>query len=347
TSDRDFLCDIPYQNIEINEWNNVGNAEVFYLSPKQITFTNIKFIINTTEFDLLYLNSLFNQKFTLIPLALYILLFKNKSYNILIAPRGELSLGALEQKKIKKKLFLKFLKYSGIKDNIYWHATDKTEKNDIIRELGIDKENIFVASNLPAKVKNKTTGVSNKSKNSLKMVYLSRITFKKNISYFIEILGEIRDLDLELHLYGTVDDDRYWSQCLKKIHALPSNITVLKKGHLEHSEVLDVLSGYDLFVLPTKGENYGHAIVEAISAGTPVLISTNTPWRNLEEKKVGWDFDLENKEKFIGKIRELAKLNSDEMNKIKQTVKAKSIEVLGKNSVAHTKDMLQDLISNA
>ena len=34
---------------------------------------------------------------------------------------------------------------------------------------------------------------------------------------------------------------------------------------------------YDLLFLPTKGENFGHVILESMSAGTPVLISDTTP----------------------------------------------------------------------
>lgn len=347
TSDRDFLSDEPYKNINENAWNEVGRAKVFYISPDQVNLKNFKKILSTTEYDLLYLNSLFNPSFTLLPVVISKFLLKNSISRFLLAPRGELSKGALEQKKIKKKLFLKLLKWTGMKRKFFWHATDETERDDIIRELTVGRDNIFVAPNLPPRVKQNTTSRSRKQKGNLRIVYLSRITPKKNISYFIEILGEILDLDLELHLYGTVDDNNYWAKCLKKIENLPSNITVFKKGHLEHSEVLDVLSGYDLFVLPTKGENYGHAIVEAISAGTPVLISTNTPWRNLEEKKVGWDINLENRDEFKKKIRELAKLDAEQMDKIKQTVKSRSIEILGKDSVAYTKEMFQKVISDA
>ena len=38
----------------------------------------------------------------------------------------------------------------------------------------------------------------------------------------------------------------------------------------------------DVFLLPTGGENFGHAIFEALSCGVPVLISDQTPWRGLE-----------------------------------------------------------------
>jgi glycosyltransferase involved in cell wall biosynthesis len=42
----------------------------------------------------------------------------------------------------------------------------------------------------------------------------------------------------------------------------------------------EILHKYDLFILPTLNENFGHSIVESLSVGTPVLISDNTPWRS-------------------------------------------------------------------
>ena len=49
---------------------------------------------------------------------------------------------------------------------------------------------------------------------------------------------------------------------------------------------------------PTFGENFCHVIREALSAGCPVLISDQTPWRNLQECGAGWDLPLEAPDQF-------------------------------------------------
>ena len=61
---------------------------------------------------------------------------------------------------------------------------------------------------------------------------------------------------------------------------------------VEHARVNEVFAEHDLFLFPTLGENFGHVICEALIAGCPVLLSDQTPWRNLEEAGVGWDIPL-------------------------------------------------------
>jgi glycosyltransferase involved in cell wall biosynthesis len=49
------------------------------------------------------------------------------------------------------------------------------------------------------------------------------------------------------------------------------------------------LASAHALLLPSEGENFGHAIVEAFANGRPVLISKNTPWKNLAAQRAGWD----------------------------------------------------------
>ena len=71
----------------------------------------------------------------------------------------------------------------------------------------------------------------------------------------------------------------------------------------------------NFFILPTLGENFGHAIYEALGTGTPVIISNTTPWKNLEERKAGWDISLNNQEKFIEVLNRCYEMDNDEYKK--------------------------------
>ena len=91
---------------------------------------------------------------------------------------------------------------------------------------------------------------------------------------------------------------------------LPANVKVAYNGPVNHSEVFSVMAKHDLFFLPTLGENFGHVIYEALACGLPVLISDQTPWRNLEAKGIGWDLPLSNPEQFCQVIDKCAVMDS-------------------------------------
>ena len=82
-----------------------------------------------------------------------------------------------------------------------------------------------------------------------------------------------------LSIYGPIDDLDYWRLCQSLLDEMPCHVHVEYMGEVLPENVLFHLSSADLFVLPTRGENFGHVILEALSVGTPVLISDQTPWR--------------------------------------------------------------------
>ena len=61
-------------------------------------------------------------------------------------------------------------------------------------------------------------------------------------------------------------------------------------GDLPPARVTEWMQQSDFFYAPTRGENYGHAIAEALFMGLPAVVANGTPWQNLNEKKWGWNF---------------------------------------------------------
>ncbi len=114
----------------------------------------------------------------------------------------------------------------------------------------------------------------------------------KNVYGAIELLQHVAGR-VTFDIWGPIEDSAYQLRCQQLASGLPENIQVRWCGVIQPQCVGNVMSRYDAMLLPTFGENFGHAIVEALSAGCPVVISDRTPWRGLEKAGVGWDLPLD------------------------------------------------------
>ena len=123
TSDRDLGDALPYNSIDHNNWNKVGNAEVFYVQSGSIGYKQIIKILLEKDYELIYLNSFFSPKFSLLPL----MLAKTLRQKVIIGPRGEFSEGALSLKSRKKNTFIKLYKLLNLHRGIIYQASSDYE----------------------------------------------------------------------------------------------------------------------------------------------------------------------------------------------------------------------------
>lgn len=320
TLDRDLGDKEPYKGIK-KGWNEVGDASVLYLGPKETKISGFIKILKEEEYDAIYFNSFFSVKFTLKPLIAYKRLKLKKQ--MIIAPRGEFSKGALQLKSHIKKLYLMIAKRLFPLNKVIFQASSEFEKNDI---KAIFKEaNVVIAPNIRTKpIEN--LPFENKTKGMLKIVFLSRISPKKNLLYALEVLKEIKG-ELYFEIYGPIEDKEYWNKCNEIIKNLPANVKVSYCGQIKHDKVIETLNNYHLFFLPTLGENYGHVIHEALLAGCPVLISDQTPWKDLQKKGVGWDIPLKQKEEFTKAISFMIQLSNKEFRELSKKARQYGAEV--------------------
>jgi len=316
TLDRDKNEDESFDGIKVDNWNKVDGQLVYYCNIDVGYLKKIYRILREEDYDIIYLNSFFNFKFSIIPLILNKFIFKKP---LVLSPRGQLSGGALKFSTLKKKFYLLFHRFFHLYDDIIWHATNNLEAQEIIKKIGVTTDKIVIANNLPSKPSN-INKLKNKKKNdALNICFLSRISPKKNIEYSIKVLDKV-DVPVVYDIYGPIDNGDYWDSFLKASEYLPRNISVNYKGSVTPDKVHSVLSQYDLFFLPTLGENFGHVISEALHAGTPVLISDNTPWKNLEKNGIGWSFSLDHPEKFSEIINDFYSQKDFKVEQMKKSI---------------------------
>lgn len=311
TSDRDLGDTEPYRDIKNETWNTLGKVNVCYKPNRGMTINFIKTIIAEIQPDVIHLNSLMSVKYSFLPVIVNNL-FQARKIKVLLSPRGGLSKGALNIKSFRKSIYLFCLRIFRTHKLVEWIASSDGEKSDIERIIG-NYPTIHRVDNMPSvgQWKEKLVRTREKKTKSLKLVFFSRIAKMKNLEYVVELLAKL-DLKIELDIYGPEEDKKYSDLIKSKIETLPDNIKVSFRGTVKGLGVYEVLKEYDLFILPTYGENFGQAIWEALASSVPVLISNNTPWKNLESKGVGKEISLARPEEFSNYIRKIYDMDNRE-----------------------------------
>ncbi|MEL6654443.1 MAG: glycosyltransferase, partial [Bacteroidota bacterium] len=149
-----------------------------------------------------------------------------------------------------------------------------------------------------------------KEKGTARWVLIARIAWVKNLEYLFERLKNF-PLPFELDIFGPMEDPAYWEKCQAILKQCPPHIKVTWQGQLPNEEIRERLSQYHFFVLPTHGENFGHAIFESLQMGKPVLISHNTPWQQLEAQAVGWDIHFDQKDKWLKALTQAVEMDQE------------------------------------
>ncbi|MFL5382956.1 MAG: glycosyltransferase family 4 protein [Longimicrobiaceae bacterium] len=328
TCDRDWGDRTALPEVVPGRWSPVGNGEAIYLAPEQLGLSGLKKVIRETEHDVLYLNSLFSPRLSIRPL----LLARAGAIPrrpIVLAPRGELHPGALgggswghilpsslarrlgSPRYLKKQAYIAAARAAGLFRGITWQASNETEAEEIRRHVG-RRANVVVAPDLAARPpESLPPPVAPKRAGALRAVFLSRIDDKKNLDGAIALLEGIRG-EVEFDVYGPVGDERYWARCRAALDRLPPNVTARVHGAVPHDRVAEVFRAHELFVFPTRGENFGHVVLEAMVAGCPVLVSDRTPWRGLTRYGAGWDLPLDDVEGMRAVVQRCVDMDEEE-----------------------------------
>ena len=284
----------PYTSVKTNEWNDLENCRVYYASSGDLTKSTCARIVNEVAPDCVFLNSVFATA------AINFLGArrdgKTPEIPVILAPCGELSVGALSSKGLKKKIFLAYAKITGLYRGVNWKASTEAEIAEIRTVFGNDPKPL-IAPDLTPKTILPDFSINqkpHKKRGSARFIFLSRIVQKKNLLFFLKRLNDIGSGDIAVDIVGPQEDEMYWNECLVAISDLPSNIKVNITGSVSYLDGLKRLCESHFFVLPTLNENFGYVFVESLAAGCPIIISDQTVWNEVTERNAGFEIPLAN-----------------------------------------------------
>jgi glycosyltransferase involved in cell wall biosynthesis len=121
-----------------------------------------------------------------------------------------------------------------------------------------------------------------------RLLYLGRLHNKKGLDMLIAAWAALEpahpNWDLRIvgkgdHAFGAALARDIVARGLRRVTVEPPAYGAAKQA---------AFAAADLFVLPTRGENFGMVVAEALAAGTPVLTTTGAPWQGLVGHRAGW-----------------------------------------------------------
>ncbi len=284
TADRDAGDMKPYPGLSGRTVPH-GRHEIHYVDPQSPRhWRDVLRLVRRARPRVLYVNSFFSPFFTVLPvLAARVGLFRVA--DVLIAPRGELSPGALAIKSRKKRLVV--TPWSLVLRSVQptFHASTDDEAR-LIHDLLPWARVVVQINSLGPAPRAEPVGASPLPR----FVFFSRISRKKNLALALEALRQVEER-VDLDVYGPIEDAAVWDECTALIARLPEHVRVTYRGPLRPEDVTDTLAAYDALVLPTLGENFGHVVAESLAAGCPVVCTTHTPWTEVLENGGGQAVD--------------------------------------------------------
>lgn len=170
-------------------------------------------------------------------------------------------------------------------------AVSEMMKTIIINEYAIPPEKIVVIHNGMAPI---TYVDTPKSKNATPTVlFLGRLTKQKGPQYFLKMVQEIKRRRPEVRFImagtGTME---------KLLHTQAEQLgikdVVRFTGFLDQKQAYDMFHAADIFIMPSTSEPFGLTCLEALSCGTPVIISNQSGAAEVLDHCIKVDFwDIE------------------------------------------------------
>ena len=285
TSDRDLNAHgrLP---VASNQWVKVRQAKVYFASiDNPVRLIQALHRLRLDRPQVLYLNSFFNPKLSILPQLLWRAGFWGRSRR-LVAPRGEFGHGALQRRTFKKRAFIFVYRLLRLDRDVWWHASSEGEAADIVRVWGSAAQVVIREDETSLPSTALSVPETRPESFGLRAAVLGRVVEHKGLMVLLQALATVA-APVILDVFGPEEDATFAARCRVAASRLPDHVRIEFRGILAPEVVRSTLSSYDVLLMPTAGENFGHVIAESLSASCPVVCTPYTPWTETLEQGGG------------------------------------------------------------
>lgn len=195
----------------------------------------------------------------------------------LFRPCGMLDPWSLAQRRWKKRLYIAWRLRRNLDGCTAIHLTGEIER-DSVKRLGFKAPTIVESNGVdlaefaslpdPGSFRRRYPTIGDR----LLVLYMGRLHYVKGLDILIPAFARIAAKEAVLVLAGP-DDRGYLPRAKAIVSECRLEDRVIFTGMLRGADRLVALADADLFVLPSYHENFGVVVIEALAAGTPVVIS--------------------------------------------------------------------------
>ena len=288
------------------------------IDKNRLTSIESKFFIPPSFFSKLRKinnnNLLIHQHGVFLPLSLLSLSVSRKT-KVIISPHGYLEPEKLRVSWLKKKLVLALFEKRNLKNSDCLVACSKKEALSL-RDFGLSQPIAIlpngVSDSLIKKnpLSNQQAGFKTKysiDKNTRVLLFLSRIHPFKGLQLLLKSIIKIKE-DFRknnwIFVIAGIDELNHEKKlkALVKENGIQDIVRFI--GPQYNQDKIDTFDSADCFILPSKAENFGIVVTEALARGIPVITTKETPWNELEIENCGWWIER-SQEDFISTILKL------------------------------------------
>lgn len=206
----------------------------------------------------------------------------------------------------KKRLFCRTADILGLFRQVVHLAGSDSEERDIRRRLKSPQDIAVVSQFIEQQ---KPPVACGKPRGRLRVAFIGRVALQKNLAFALDIMSRL-SIPSTLDVFGQIENDAYGRECRQRA-AEAGLCAVSFMGTVDKETLLSRLHQYDLLFHPTLGENFGHAIIEALSCGVPAMVSDQCPWTDLETKGAGWSFPLDEPARFEEVLQKIFEMGDE------------------------------------
>lgn len=198
--------------------------------------------------------------------------------------RGALLAGPYSRRKVLKAVWRRVCRWL-LATRVILHATSEAEARSALSTFGR-----ATAVVIPNGINVPDSFVSPAVSDTLKLLFIGALRPIKGIDRLLKACAKLKragNVDVTLTVCGA--GDRAYEGDLKGLcHSLGIDKQTTFMGHIDHTRVADTIDRHDVLVLPSHSENFGLVVLEALARARPVIASSGTPWKGLDEYRCGY-----------------------------------------------------------